>query len=559
MRLFKVMETAFSSFDNTVKTYLAKAFNSVGLNASHSQVFNLIFDGIKGILQNVMFYIEDAFTEQNIFTASRKNSVYSLAKLSGYEPYYGSAASGTVLATIVRGAILPSAATKVFIPNNSTIINLETNIKYILSLSTNEYVIDVTKPLVTHEFKIIEGSWRTSSFTGKGKNFETYSISTSFVLFDKAYVDVYVNGVKYSQAASLYDMAEGEESCVISVGYDGNFEVMFGDDTYGKKIQQGDSIVVEWIAHNGNDGNILASDQYNFSFYSSGRDTYGNVVDLNKYVKLEMSNTVAGGTNADSIEVIKSMVGYNSRSMILATDENFTLFFKRFSFIGRVNCWSHESTMKVIAVCTSNKIEDVKNVQEYFALNIKDLYITNDQKDQIASAMMNSNRTFAGISLDFKDPSFVQYAAVCIIKLKDNFGKEAVKEEIKNLLGNYFINLPEGVQTIYKSDIITYVINNCNDIESFDIQFISEKAEKTFKDGYYTKTTIEYNNGMLLPKYEKVFYSSTKTPGIDDFGNIVLDSKLEIPLLHGGFSYYNKDNIDKNSSIKIETLQYVFI
>ena len=87
MKLFNIMQTAYENFDKSVRTYLAKTFNSLGLQYTHSQIFGVIFDGVKGVMQNMMFYIEDALTEQNIFKASRKTSVYSLAKLSGYEAY----------------------------------------------------------------------------------------------------------------------------------------------------------------------------------------------------------------------------------------------------------------------------------------------------------------------------------------------------------------------------------------------------------------------------------------------------------------------------------------
>ena len=76
MKLFSIMDTAFSNFDDTVRTYLQKTFNDLGLNYTHNQIFGVIFDGMKGIMQNLMFYIEDAFTEQNIFTAQRKKRAY---------------------------------------------------------------------------------------------------------------------------------------------------------------------------------------------------------------------------------------------------------------------------------------------------------------------------------------------------------------------------------------------------------------------------------------------------------------------------------------------------
>ena len=59
-----------------------------------------IFDGIKGVMQNIMFYIEDALTEQNIYTATRKKSIYSLAKISGFEANYGNAAGGVLIAKL---------------------------------------------------------------------------------------------------------------------------------------------------------------------------------------------------------------------------------------------------------------------------------------------------------------------------------------------------------------------------------------------------------------------------------------------------------------------------
>ena len=72
MKLFKVLQTSFDKFDKSVRDYLSKTFNNLGLEYTHNQIFGIIFDGIKGIIQNVMFYIEDAFTEQNIYTATRK-------------------------------------------------------------------------------------------------------------------------------------------------------------------------------------------------------------------------------------------------------------------------------------------------------------------------------------------------------------------------------------------------------------------------------------------------------------------------------------------------------
>ena len=55
-------------------------------------------------------------------------------------------------------------------------------------------------------------------------------------------------------------------------------------------------------------------------------------------------------------------------------------------------------------------------------------------------------------------------------------------------------------------------------------------------------------------------YEDTVYPGLDGYGNISLNSKLEVPVLHGGFSYYPEKNINnKSNSIRIPEIQVYFI
>ena len=170
------MQTSFDDFDNTIRNYLSKTLSSLGIEYTHTQVFGVIFNAIKGIMQNAMFYIEDALTEQNIYTASRKKSIYSLARISGYEPYYGSAAVGTVLGTVIINNGLDNPSTKIYIKNKSTLVNKDTGLTYSIMLPTDYYIFDISKPLVQHEFKIIEGIWNNASFTAKGESLEVVPV-----------------------------------------------------------------------------------------------------------------------------------------------------------------------------------------------------------------------------------------------------------------------------------------------------------------------------------------------------------------------------------------------
>ena len=319
MKLFNVIDTTFENFDSTVRNYLSKTFDDLGLNYTSSQIFGVVFDGMKGIMQNVMFYLEDAMTEQNIFTATRKRSFYSLAKLSGYEPYYGSAATGTLIVTSFVNNLTPSdRTTKVFIRNHSLLMNDTTGVSYTLILPSDDYVIDISKPLMKHYLKIAQGVWTSAHFQAKGDLYETFQV-TSAALHDKQYIKVTVNGEEYSQAACLYDMVENSKEYLISSGFDGQFEISFGNGVHGKPVEKGDTVVVEFLTHDGSNGNIISPGSEKFRMMSPCYNVAGNAIAADDYMAFSLDEPVTGGTDADSIDLVKSMIGYNSRSLVLAS------------------------------------------------------------------------------------------------------------------------------------------------------------------------------------------------------------------------------------------------
>lgn len=560
MKLFKVIQTSFENFDKSVRDYLSKTFNNLGLEYTHNQIFGVIFDGIKGIMQNVMFYIEDAFTEQNIYTATRKKSFYSLAKLSGYEPYYGSAATGNIIInTFVTNSDVGFGTSKLFLQNGSIIKNKETGYNYTIMLPSDSYVFDLSKPLVQHNLKIVQGIWSEGNFLGTGMNFETFNANTTD-LFDKNYLEVYVNGEKFEQAACVYDMTENSKQFVCNVGFDNTFSIMFGNGIFGYRIQEGDSIRIRFIVHAGEDGNIINTSSSDWTIISPLYNSYGNPLSADNYLNIKLATPVSGGTDADSIELVKNMIGYNSRSLVLANENNFKQFLKRFSFIGQTSIISEPNSLTIVASCLRNKTNEIKEPEEYLELESKDLLISDREKEMVIDALSNSNNTFTGMSFEFQDPIICKFSMICYVKIASTYNRELAKTNIRNAVATYFMGLPENTQFIPKSDIINRVIEADSNIESFDFDFISELNENAYNDGYY----IEYKQRIINGVYKyipiKTIYDKTNTPGLDQIGNIQLNSKLQIPLLHGDFYYYpNKELNDKSTSIKTESIQVMFL
>ena len=151
-------------------------------------------------------------------------------------------------------------------------------------------------------------------------------------------------------------------------------------------------------------------------------------------------------------------------------------------------------------------------------------------------------------SIQFKDPVIRKFAFITYIKTDNVYNRELAKSNVRSSLAKYFINLDEGVQFIPKSDLIKKIIDESDVIKSCDIDIISEVAEETFYNGYYDKYELKYINGYYQYVTTRYIYEEDNTPCLDSYDNISLDSKLEIPILHGGFKYY-PDKTDRKSVV----------
>lgn len=560
MRLFELISTNFENFDETVKTYLQKSLRSLGIEYSSSNIFGLILNVIKGVMQNAMFYIEDAFTEQNIYTAKRKKSIYNLAKISGYVPYYGTSATGTINVFSIAGQTVQltggntSISTKLYIKDGTQVRNNTSGIVYTIMLPVDEYIIDISKPLVQHEFKIVEGVMSYASFTASGKAFETFSVGVNG-LWDRNYMYVYVNNELWSEVNSIYDLSQYQKGYTITPGFDSLFSVTFGNDIYGYQLKSGDTIVVKFLTHNGSSGNTSSD---NFVFESMIFNSKGTAVNPNEYLLVSISNKVTGGTNADSIDTVKEAIGKDTQTNTYVTTENYELFLSRFSFVGWCSVFADSSNLLITGCCLRG-LSSTSTSVDYFNIKAKNLYLTDHEKEIISDTLDNSNKAFAGINFELIDPIIRQYAAIVYVKLEDNTSSRGtITEKIRNTFAEYFMALSRSTKYIAKSALINKLITDIPDtFTSIEFDFISDETESAFYNGYYTE--YEYKNENGSGKYVKVNknYEKESTPGLDTFGNIELTSDLEFPLLTSGFKYY-PDKSSKSDSIVIQDAVMVY-
>ena len=156
---------------------------------------------------------------------------------------------------------------------------------------------------------------------------------------------------------------------------------------------------------------------------------------------------------------------------------------------------------------------------------------------------------FAGLKFTFEDPIIRKYAFICYVKTNNVYNQDLIKLHIKKILATYFMGKISDCQFISKSDIIKTIHDEIPEIDSISIEIISALNEQCFYQQYYDKYIIDTTNNNITYRKERKIYDGSFQPGLDSFGNILLDSKLEIPIIHGGFDYY----FDKNNSSRYDT------
>ncbi len=551
MKIFNAIDLNYGQYARSVKNYLSKTFSDFGSKYSNSTVFGQIITVLESTVQNIMLYIEDAFTEQNKYTATRKKSIYGLAQLTGYNPSLGKSAGMQVRLTYTPTNV---NNLNIVIDNHTPIVCNQNGMTYQLILPQDAIVMSVDKDNSSKYIYAVEGDFETQSFVSEGGKLYTQHINFTGDI-DEDYIEVYVNNEKWDRAASLYDMTPDGKQWFYRTSIVNGIILSFGNDVYGRSLKAGDEVSVTYLKHAGEYGNINASEETKFAFINPLKDISGEEVDGNAIfnISLASQDCVTSGTFSESMEQVKQMIGYNSRSLVLATPENYKSFINRFSFCGYNRTWSETGSLVVNSIIMKNYKSQLGDGLDYFNLMEQDLILTDKQKESIKSCITNSGRQLAGVTYNIFDPDIKKYALYLYIKLKSgSYDQDYVSERIRKCIGEFFSDLTQD-DYIPKSDIIQLIKNNIDEVDGVNCYFISEENEKALINKKYTETTSTFNpsTNTYDKTVETVYIYDGEDPGLglDAHGNIYLSNPEQYPVLMGGWSYISSDEFKETTYV----------
>lgn len=492
--------------------YLTAKFNQSRSVFTAASPFGQILIVIENLTQLIFYYIEDAITELNINEATRITSVYSLASLSGHSPSRAMSAIGEISLRI-NDNIEELPVDRVIIPNMSRLTNQNNGLTYILDLPQDEVKFSLLGNDDGIKIQIRQGIIETQTVTSRGLPLDSFSIGSPQNFFiDNFYVNVYVNGEKWTKYDSMLDIPLGEKGYFTKTGITSGLDVYFGNTFYGRIPSPGSEIVVEYLVTEGPGGNIRTGDPktVKFEFEDTGFTINGDEVNLNDYITITTEQAPFFGANPESSDLTRLIAPNHSKSFALVNPDHYEIVLRRLNIFSLISVYLDSLDDRMLNLFLIPNIQrSFTNSQDYFGADLDIFRMSEYQKTQLLRYLEKSGSKLISTDIKIVDPIVRRYVINLSMIVFDDITVDIIKRDILNAIGSYFTVNTRRTR-IPKSDLIK-IVEEVRGVDSVAITIISEQNE--------TSKLINPNAALI---------------GLDEYNDIIILER-ELPIVRGGF------------------------
>ena len=565
------------------RTYLTRTYKKAGNYFTNSSPFAQILNVMAEMNEMLMFYIEDATVEQNIYTAQQSESIRGLARLTGHDATRGFAATGEIRFRWKAGAGDDVAGSNLIISPNAKIQYDNNGLTYFLRTDKDEFLLPKSSSNWVRA-SIIQGEVENQTQTGTGESMQSFNIQTNGAT-DHNLVKVSVNGEQWTKFNSLYEMLASDKGYLVKTGISGGIDVYFGTGNFGVVPANGSTIEIEYVKCSGAEGNLNQAGDLTFKWVDEGKDSTGETHDLNELLDVETSTAPFMGADPENTEFTKLMAPLASKSFVLANPDNYEYFLSRyaqFSYLDAYNTTSDgylddDNVIYIFAIPDLEK--RLLKGTDYFSVDESEFFFGKDETDRMLGVIEDSGQQMVTSEAIFVQPEAVKYRMDISIRWFEGFKQQDIFNDIRAAISNYLIKIVRR-DKLPKSDIIA-IIEGIEGVDAVNVQFVSSIEEQARKDGYYTYTEVTVtpstpelegadgdqkrlvffkrteetkkvtltNPDLLIPVTgEKEIQDWYNKIGLDKYGDIILD-KQEVAIFRGGWEDRNGDLVKDEPAI----------
>ena len=259
MPFTKFTNLDFDQIKQQIKDYLRANSNFTDFDFEGSN-FSVLIDTLAYNTYISAFNSNLVVNESFLDSATLRENVVSLARNIGYVPRSKTAARASVKFQVATNT-------------NSPTMTLQPGLVCVGTQDDTDFVFSISESITTtvnnglaqfgttqQPINILEGTFLTSQFTVDGSLEQRFILDNSNI--DTSSIVVYVRGSadpglgkQYRIIDNIVNVTSVSETYLIQEIQDEKYELLFGDGTFGKKLENGAVITVQYIVTSGAAGN----------------------------------------------------------------------------------------------------------------------------------------------------------------------------------------------------------------------------------------------------------------------------------------------------------------
>jgi hypothetical protein len=259
MPFTKFTNLDFDQIKQQIKDYLRANSNFTDFDFEGSN-FSVLIDTLAYNTYISAFNSNLVVNESFLDSATLRENVVSLARNIGYVPRSKTAARASVKFQVATTTSSPT-------------LTLQPGLVCVGTQDDTDFIFSISESITTtvnnglaqfgttqQPINILEGQYLTSKFTVDGSLDQRFILDNSNI--DTSSIVVYVRGAadpglgkQYKIIDNIVSVTSVSETYLIQEIQDEKYELLFGDGTFGKKLEDGAEITVQYIVTSGAAGN----------------------------------------------------------------------------------------------------------------------------------------------------------------------------------------------------------------------------------------------------------------------------------------------------------------
>ena len=509
----------FNSLKNNLKSFLQNNTQFKDLDYEGSNI-NVLLDVLAYNTYLNAFYTNMVASEMFLDTAQLRDSVVSHAKELNYVPRSFASAQAQITVDItptsnVTSVVVPTYTSFTSRVGSNTYTFSTNDIRILVSSSNGTYSTDLT---------IFEGTLLTESFViNTSNNQQRFVISNPTIDTSSIDIVVYEDGgqniINYVKKEKIIDLTSVDPIYFIQGAENQQYEIIFGDNIFGRRPKDGSTVVVKYRASSGE----LPNGALEFAADSA--------IDGHTNIQITGLIPASGGAISETIESIR----YNAPRNFQAQDRAVT------THDYEVLLQSKFSDIQAISAYGGEEIDPPQFGKVFIAV---DLYNTEGASDARKSVFKQyiADRSPLTIDVVFVSPSFMYVKIITNVYFNmRNTNKTSfdIATAARAAISNYSLAKLETFKaSLYYSNLVNAIDQSDSSIVSNDTtaHIIMRVIPKTRSNNIFdieTYNPLQSNVGVGVsatdPRYGEILtssyfiYENTKCMLVDDMlGNIFI-------------------------------------